>query len=213
MRGGGNAVRAVACLPALVGAWRDPAGGALLSSSGTFPVDTAALERPDLIRGTPRTINMSTIGDALLDCDRSADSRASTSTTRIRSPWRRTRARSSPGFAREDLFCVVHDIFRTDTADYADILLPATTQLEQLDVHASYGHLTRWPTTRRSRRSAKPLPNTEVFRRLAARMGFDEACFRDSDESIARECLRREPIRAMAGIDWETLKARRLAAA
>src|SRR4030095_7012267 len=65
--GGGNAVRAVACLPALVGSWRNPAGGALLSSSGTFPVDVAALESPDLIRGTPRTINMSAIGDALLD--------------------------------------------------------------------------------------------------------------------------------------------------
>ena len=73
--GGGNAVRAVACLPALVGAWRDPAGGALLSTSGTYPVDVAALERPDLIRGTPRTINMSAIGDALLDAKRSADSR------------------------------------------------------------------------------------------------------------------------------------------
>src|SRR5205823_3022659 len=65
--GGGNAIRAVACLPALVGAWRDPAGGALLSSSGTYPVDAAALERPDLIQGTPRTINMSVIGDALLN--------------------------------------------------------------------------------------------------------------------------------------------------
>src|SRR4029450_11276618 len=65
--GGGNAVRAIACLPALVGAWRHPAGGALLSSSGTYPVNHQALERPDLIRGKPRTINMTSIGDALLE--------------------------------------------------------------------------------------------------------------------------------------------------
>ncbi|HEY6893687.1 MAG TPA: molybdopterin-dependent oxidoreductase, partial [Rhodanobacteraceae bacterium] len=69
VHGGGNAVRAIACLPALVGAWRHCAGGALLSSSGTFPMQKNALERPDLIRGTPRTINMSTIGDALTRLD------------------------------------------------------------------------------------------------------------------------------------------------
>src|SRR5262249_47306403 len=174
--GGGNAVRAIACLPALIGAWRDPAGGALLSSSGTYPIDSAALERPDLIRGAPRIVNMSAIGDALHDA-----------TPPIRAIYvynanpvavAPESSKVAAGFAREDLFCVVHEIFVTDTADYADILLPATTQLEQRDIHSSYGHL--YITT--NHRAIEPLgeakPNTEVFRLLAARMGFDEPCFR-----------------------------------
>ena len=205
VHGGANAVRAVACLPALIGAWRDPAGGALLSSSGTFPVDSAALERPDLIRGAPRTINMSTIGDAL---------------TRVDDPPIRAiyvynsnpvavapeSSRVVAGFSRQDLFCVVHEIFRTDTADYADILLPATTQLEHVDVHASYGHLYALANNRAIAPIAEALPNTEVFRRLAARMGFTEPCFRESDEDLARQAWRTQDARAVA-IDWDALKA------
>ena len=205
VHGGGNAVRAIACLPALVGAWRHPAGGALLSSSGTYPVDTAALERPDLIRGTPRTINMSTIGDAL---------------TRLDAPPVRAiyvynsnpvavapeSSRVVAGFAREDLFCVVHEIFRTDTADYADILLPATTQLEQTDIHSSYGHLYALANNPAIAPLAEALPNTEVFRRLAARMGFTEPCFGDSDDDLARQAFRAGDPR-MRGIDWDSLKS------
>jgi anaerobic selenocysteine-containing dehydrogenase len=205
VHGGGNAVRAVACLPALVGAWRNPAGGALLSSSGTFPVDRSALERPDLIHGAPRTINMSTIGDAL---------------TRIDDPPIRAiyvynsnpvavapqSSRVVAGFSRDDLFCVVHEIFRTDTADYADILLPATTQLEQTDVHSSYGHLYAVANNPAIAPIAEALPNTEVFRRLAARMGFSEPCFRDSDDDMAREAYRAQDLHGI-GIDWEALKA------
>ncbi|HEY3554650.1 MAG TPA: molybdopterin-dependent oxidoreductase, partial [Casimicrobiaceae bacterium] len=166
VHGGGNAVRAIACLPALVGAWRHPAGGALLSSSGTFPMQKNALERPDLIRGMPRTINMSAIGEALTRMDDPpiraiyvynsnpvAVAPESSSVTR--------------GFAREDLFCVVHEIFKTDTADYADILLPATTQLEQTDIHTSYGHLYALANNPAIAPIAEALPNTEVFRRLA----------------------------------------------
>ncbi len=203
--GGGNAVRAIACLPALVGAWRHPAGGALLSSSGTFPVDTAALERPDLIRGCPRTINMSTIGDAL---------------TRLADPPVRAiyvynsnpvavapeSSRVVEGFSREDLFCVVHEIFRTDTADYADILLPATTQLEQTDIHNSYGHLYALANNPAIAPLEEALPNTEVFRRLAARMGFTDPCFRESDDDLARQAFRAgDP--QVRGIDWDSLKS------
>ena len=115
--GGGNAVRAIACLPALIGAWRDPAGGALLSSSGTYPVDSRALERPDLIRGTPRTINMSTIGDALLDVQ-DPPIRAIYVYNSNPVAVAPESAKVAAGFAREDLFCVVHEIFQTDTADY-----------------------------------------------------------------------------------------------
>jgi anaerobic selenocysteine-containing dehydrogenase len=201
--GGGNAVRAIACLPALVGAWRDPAGGALLSTSGTYPVDTAALERPELIAGNPRTINMCALGDALLEAREPpiAAIHVYNSNPVAIAPESDKVAR---GFARDDLFCVVHDIFQTDTADYADILLPATTQLEQRDVHHSYGHLHvqgNWP-------AIEPLgeakPNTEVFRLLAAKMGFTDACFADTDDDLARQAFRRDDPRA-SGLDPEAL--------
>jgi anaerobic selenocysteine-containing dehydrogenase len=202
--GGGNAVRAVACLPALVGAWRDPAGGALLSSSGTYPVDTAALERPDLMHGAPRTINMSTIGDALLEA-KDPPIRAIYVYNSNPVAVAPESAKVEAGFAREDLFCVVHEIFQTDTADYADIVLPATTQLEQLDIHGSYGHLYALANNPSIAPIGEAKPNTEVFRRLAARMGFSEPCFRDSDDDLARQAFMKDHPRA-AGIDWDTLK-------
>jgi anaerobic selenocysteine-containing dehydrogenase len=114
-------------------------------------------------------------------------------------------AKVARGFARDDLFCVVHDIFQTDTADYADILLPATTQLEHADIHSSYGHLYVLVNTPAIAPLGEALPNSEVFRRLAARMGFDEPCFSDSDEDVARQALRRNDPRAQ-GLDFETLQ-------
>ena len=204
VHGGGNAVRAVACLPALIGAWREPAGGALLSSSGTYPVDSAALERPDLIHGSPRTINMSAIGDAL--------TRANDPPVRAIYVYNSNPVAVAPdssrvvaGFSRPDLFCVVHEIFRTDTADYADVLLPATTQLEQTDIHNSYGHLYALANNPAIAPIAEALPNTEVFRRLAARMGFTDPCFMESDDDLARQAYRTHDIRA-EGIDWDRLK-------
>ncbi len=202
--GGGNAVRAVACLPALVGAWSDPAGGALLSTSGTYPVDSAALERPDLMHGAPRTINMSAIGAALLQAQ-DPPIRAIYVYNSNPVAVAPESAKVEAGFAREDLFCVVHEIFQTDTADYADILLPATTQLEQLDVHSSYGHLYALANNPSIAALGESKPNTEVFRLLAARMGFYEPCFRDSDVDLARQAFMRVHPRA-AGIDWDTLK-------
>ena len=204
VHGGGNAMRAIACLPALIGAWRRPAGGALLSSSGTFPVDHDALERPDLIRGTPRTINMSTIGDALLDA---ADPPIRAIYVYNSNPVAVAPESSQVrrGFAREDLFVVVHEIFQTDTADFADILLPATTQLEQTDVHSSYGHLYALANNPAIAPLGEALPNTEVFRRLAERMGFTEPCFRDSDDDLARQAWRRSDARA-AELEWDALR-------
>jgi anaerobic selenocysteine-containing dehydrogenase len=204
--GAGNAVRAVACLPALIGAWRDPAGGALLSSSGTYPVDTKALERPDLIRGAPRTINMSSIGDALLDAD-DPPIRAIYVYNSNPAAVAPESSKVLAGFAREDLFCVVHEIFQTDTADYADILLPATTQLEQLDIHGSYGHLYALANNPSIAPVGEAKPNTEVFRLLAARMGFSEPCFNDSDDELARQAFRKDHPRA-AGLDWDTMKTK-----
>jgi len=202
--GGGMAIRTVACLPALVGAWRHAAGGALLSSSGTYPVNTAALERPDLIWNRPRTINMSTIGDALLEAD-DPPIRALFVYNSNPVAVAPDSSKVVAGFSREDLFCVVHDVFLTDTADYADIVLPATTQLEHLDVHSSYGHLYALANNPAIAPLGEAKPNTEVFRLLAARMGFDEPCFAESDDSMAANAFVADHPRT-AGIDWTRLK-------
>jgi anaerobic selenocysteine-containing dehydrogenase len=93
------------------------------------------------------------------------------------------------GFARDDLFTVVHDLFQTDTADYADILLPATSHMEQLDIHKSYGHLYLQVNQPAIAPLGEALPNTELFRRLAREMGFSEACFADSDEDLCRQAF------------------------
>ncbi|HXX84147.1 MAG TPA: molybdopterin oxidoreductase family protein [Casimicrobiaceae bacterium] len=204
--GGGMAMRTAACLPALVGAWRDPAGGALLSSSGAYPVNTKALERPDLIWNNPRTINMSTIGDALLDA-KDPPVRAIYVYNSNPVAVAPDSAKVVRGFAREDLFCVVHEVFQTDTADYADIVLPATTQLEQIDVHSSYGHLYVLANNRAIPPLGEAKPNTEVFRLLAAKMGFTEPCFAEGDEEIARNAFVTSDPR-MNGIDWEALRQR-----
>jgi anaerobic selenocysteine-containing dehydrogenase len=93
------------------------------------------------------------------------------------------------GFAREDLFTVVHEIFQTDTADYADILLPATTQLEQFDVHRAYGHLYVVLNQPAIEPLGEALPNNEVFRRLSRAMGFTDSCFSDTDEDLIRQAI------------------------
>jgi anaerobic selenocysteine-containing dehydrogenase len=187
--GGGMAVRTISCLPAITGAWRDAAGGILLSTSGTFPLNYHALERPDLMPiPHPRTLNMSQLGDLL---------------TKVNDPPVRAlyvynsnpaavapdQAKVLEGLRREDLFTVVHDQFMTDTTDYADIVLPATTQLEHFDLHKAYGHfyLTLNEPAIKPLHEAKP--NSEVFRLLAARLNFTEECFKDSDEEIARQAL------------------------
>ena len=189
-RGGGNAVRLIAGLPALTGAWRHRAGGVLLSTSGTHPVDRAALQRPDLLgRRTPRTLNMSTIGDDLLRPS-SADFGPAIEALMVYNSNPVAIAPESgkvvAGFAREDLFTVVLEHFQTDTADYADYLLPATTQLEHWDVHLSYGHT----DVLLNRPAIAPLgeakPNTQIFRELAQHMGFAEPCFDDDDPALCR---------------------------
>jgi anaerobic selenocysteine-containing dehydrogenase len=190
VRGGGNAVRAVASLPALVGAWRHRAGGVLLSSSGFFPADRAALQRPDLLAGRqPRTINMVQIGDDLLRPASPSFGPAIEAVIVYNSnpvAVAPDSARVVRGFAREDLFTVVLEHFRTDTADYADYLLPATTQLEHWDVHASYGHTDVTLNRPAIAPCGQARTNTDIFRGLAARMGFEEPLFRESDESLCR---------------------------
>jgi len=189
VKGGGNATRLIALLPCLVGAWRQRAGGLLLSSSGWFPIDRAATQRPDLLGARrPRTINMSTIGDALLEADPPIEAIVVYNSNPV------AVAPESPkvvrGFAREDLFTVVLEHFLTDTADHADYVLPATTQLEHLDVHSSYGHTYALINEPAIAPLGEAKPNTQVFRELAARMGFDEPCFAENDEQIARAAFK-----------------------
>ena len=213
VRGGGNAVRLIALLPCLVGAWRHRAGGLLLSSSGWFlPVkNTAALERPDLLAGrNPRIVNMSTIGDDLLreTGETMPDGRAFGPKIEALIVYNSNPVAVAPqsrqvtaGFRREDLFTVVLEHFLTDTADHADYVLPATTQLEHWDVHASYGHtyvVINEPalTPRGESRS-----NAAIFRALAARMGFTESCFADDDLALAQQALK-------GPVPFEELRAR-----
>jgi anaerobic selenocysteine-containing dehydrogenase len=185
--GGGMAVRNIFCLPALVGAWRYPGGGAVMSTSGFFKYNYAALERPDLIRGNPRTINMSQLGEALTNA--APPVRALIVYNSNPGAVAPNQQRVLAGLRREDLFTVVLEHFQTDTADYADLLLPATTQLEHLDVHRSYGHTYSMLNTPAIETLGESKPNTEIFRLLAARMGFDEPAFKDTDEDLVRQAL------------------------
>ncbi|MCA1614472.1 MAG: molybdopterin-dependent oxidoreductase, partial [Acidobacteria bacterium] len=187
--GGGMAVRAVMCLPAVTGAWRDAAGGALLSTSGAFPLDYDALQRPDLTPSPPpRTLNMSVLGDLLTKTD-SPPVRALYVYNSNPAAVAPDQAKVLEGLRREDLFTAVHEQFMTDTCDYADIVLPATTQLEHFDLHKAYGHFYLTVNEPAIEPLHESKPNTEVFRLLAARLGFAEDCFRDSDEEIARQAL------------------------
>ncbi|GCL64006.1 molybdopterin-containing oxidoreductase family protein [Pseudaquabacterium pictum] len=194
-RGGGNAVRLIALLPCLTGAWRQRGGGLLLSASHWFrgAVDAAALQRPDLLGGKrPRTINMSTIGDDLLrDASPTFGPKVEAVVVYNSNPVAVApdSQKVVAGFQRADLFTVVLEHFLTDTADHADYVLPATTQLEHLDVHTSYGHtyvLINHPAVPPL---GQALPNTEIFRRLAAKMGLTDPCLQDSDEALARQAV------------------------
>jgi anaerobic selenocysteine-containing dehydrogenase len=189
-RGGGNAVRAIACLPALVGAWRHRAGGVLLSSSGAFAPHRQSLEHPELRAGRPtRTINMSTIGDDLLRGASATFGPAIEALVVYNSNPVAVAPESgkvAQGFAREDLFTVVLEHFQTDTADYADFILPATTQLEHWDIHTSYGHTDVLLNRPAIAPQGQAKTNTQIFRELAAHMGFTEACFADDDETLCR---------------------------
>jgi anaerobic selenocysteine-containing dehydrogenase len=189
--GGGMAVRTIACLPAVMGHWRRPGGGVNLSTSANFAFNKQALERPDL-GPAARTINMIRLGDALT----MPDAGVGGPPVRALVVYNSNPAAVAPdrnavlrGFAREDLFTVVLEHFQTDTADWADIVLPATTQLEHWDVHLAYGH----HYVSLNQPSIAPLgeakPNTQIFRDIAARMGLQDPCFTDDDQTLIRQAL------------------------
>ncbi len=202
--GGGMAVRTIACLPAVVGAWWHAAGGIQLSTSGTFGLNSQALERPDLIPPGTRTVNMNELGHALTDLN-DPPVKALFVYNSNPAAVAPDLARVHQGLMRDDLFVVVHEQFGTDTVDYADIVLPATTQLEHSDIHKAYGHWYMLWNEPSIAPLGEAIPNTELFRCLAARMGFEEPCFADSDDDMARQALESEHP-ALKGITLERLK-------
>lgn len=203
-RGGGNAVRAVACLPALTGAWRQRAGGVVLSVSGNALHNGVALQRADLhTHQNAPLINMSTIGDALNTPGLVQAVVVYNSNPMAVAP---ESAKVCNGFAREDLFTVVLEHFMTDTADLADYVLPATTQLEHWDIHNSYGHTDVLLNRPAIAPMGEAKPNTQIFRELSTRMGMDNPLLQEDDESLCRLALQHPRNLASAlPVTWEKL--------
>jgi anaerobic selenocysteine-containing dehydrogenase len=184
--GGGSAARAVSLLPAITGTWDDDGGGCQLSSSGTFKL--RSLQREDLIPSGTRTINMTRLGEALTELD-DPPVRALVVYNSNPASIAPDRQKVLAGLRRDDLFTVVLEHFPTDTADYADVLLPATTQLEHDDMQKAYGHLYLMYNRRAIDPLGEALPNAEIFRRLAAAMKLDFPELQATDEELMREAL------------------------
>lgn len=190
---GASAVQAIALLPALIGSFQEGGGGVQLSTSQAFAFDRARLEMPELqytssIGREARLVNMSELGRALNVMD---DPPVKALVVYNSNP-----AAVAPdsvevyrGLARPDLFTVVLDHFLTDTAEYADIVLPATTFLEHTDLYLAYGHYYIQLARPALPSPGETRPNTAIFRLLAERLGFVEACFRDTDDDLIRTAL------------------------
>jgi len=189
---GGQAMRAIASLPGLVGAWRHVGGGILQLPLWAFPLKWDVLQRPDLIRPGTRVLNQWLLGPALtgeLDLDPPIKGLFVYNTNPVVvAPHQ---GKTVAGLAREDLFTVVSEQYLTDTADYADIVLPATTQLEQFDIMFSWGHLYMSLNQPAIEPLGEAVPNVEQFRRLAERMGLEDDWYRLSAEEMA-----------LAAYDW-----------
>jgi anaerobic selenocysteine-containing dehydrogenase len=190
--GGGQAVRSIACLPALVGAWRHVGGGILQLPLWAFPLKWDVLSRPDLIQPGTRVVNQFQLGPALTG-ELGLDPPVRALFVYNSNPVTQAcdQGRTLAGLAREDLFTVVSEQFLTDTADYADIVLPATTQLEQFDLMFSWGHLYLSLNQPAIEPLGEAVPNVELFRRISRRMGLDLDWYALSDEEMA-----------MAAMDW-----------
>ncbi|GAA5122497.1 molybdopterin-dependent oxidoreductase [Haloechinothrix salitolerans] len=206
--GGGQTVRALSCLPGLVGAWRKPGGGILQLPLWAFPVNWGAMMRPDMLTPGKRVVNQFLLGEALtgeMELDPPINAlMVYNSNPVVVCPDQDKLVR---GLSRDDLFTVVSEQFLTDTAQFADIVLPATTQLEQADIMFSWGHLYVSYNNPSIEPLGEAVPNTELFRRLAARMGFTDPVFqRTDDEMIAEAFDWTAP--AMQGITVESLKAK-----
>lgn len=195
---GGTAVRAIAILPALTGAWKHRGGGGSLSTSGAFKFDEQATRRPDLAMASPlgrlaRTVNMATLGRALNGDEETLSGGPAVKALFVYNsnpgavaPNQNTVRR---GLARPDLFTVVHDLFFNDTTDYADYVLPATTFLEHTDIQGAYGHYFLQYSHQAIQPPGEARSNVWLFGQLAQRMGFEEECFRDTPEQMIEQAL------------------------
>jgi anaerobic selenocysteine-containing dehydrogenase len=204
--GGGQTVRSIACLPALVGAWRRVGGGLLQLPLWAFPVNWGALMHPELQTPGTRVVNQYLLGRALTG-EMALDPPVNALMVYNSNPLVvcPEQDKLAAGLAREDLFTVVSDHVLTDTARYADIVLPATTQLEQHDIMFSWGHFYVTLNTPAVEPLGEAVSNTELFRRLAARMGFTEPCFTRTDEEMLAEAFDWSAP-AMEGITLESLR-------
>jgi anaerobic selenocysteine-containing dehydrogenase len=203
-RGGGMAVRTIACMPAIIGSWRHHGGGALLSTGGTYDFAMDRLTRPQLSPPEARIVNMNQLGAALAGELPGPPVRALYVYTANPAAVAPDQARVLEGLRREDRFVVVHELFATDTVDYADVVLPATSQLEQVDVHGSYGHFDVMYNPPAIAPLGECRSNNDAFRALAQRLGFEPELFPD-DETLIREVLDGGP--SLAGITLDRLKA------
>lgn len=212
---GGMAVRTIAMLPCITGSWQEVGGGLQLSTSASFPIDRPGVEMPELMLKSPlgrpaRMLNMVELGK-ILNAVNDPPVKAVfvyNSNPAVVAPNHHDVVR---GFLRPDLFTVVHEQFFTDTVNYADIVLPATTFFEHKDLLTAYGHC----YVQVSNQAIAPLgecrSNTELFRELAVRMGFTDECFRDGvDQMIDRALSARngslDPNGWLAGIDRQRLE-------
>lgn len=205
--GGGQGVRAISCLPALVGSWRHLGGGMLQAPMWPFPIRWDVVHRPHFIRLGTRVLNQWQLGRILTN-EVPLDPPVKMLFVYNCNPVTQAAEQEKilAGLAREDLFTVVSEHFLTDTADYADIVLPATTQVENLDLMFSWGHTYVTLNKAAIAPLGEAISNTELFRRLAAKMEFEEECFKLSDEELTMEVLDwSAPV--MEGIDMNVLKA------
>ncbi|MGG0787264.1 molybdopterin oxidoreductase family protein [Peribacillus simplex] len=201
---GGMAVRTIACLPALTGQWMTEGGGAIKGNSGYLAFNTNALRRPDLLHNkATRTINMNQIGQALLEKENPIRSMfVYGSNPALVAP---NANKVQEGLMREDLFTVVHDLFLTETAMFADLVLPATSSYETEDFYNSYWHnyvQIQKPVVEKYGESKS---NVELFKLLAAGMGFEEQAFRDSEEDMIRQALDFPDNPHLEGITYDSL--------
>ena len=195
---GGTAARAVCMLPLLTGAWQYKGGGLQLSTSGSFPFNSNALQMPELMKASPlgrasRVVNMSLLGEALT----AEDAGVGGPPVKALFVYNSNPAAVAPnqndvlrGMRREDLFVVVHEQFFTDTADYADVLLPAPTFLETKDVQGAYGHLFAHVSQKAIEPLGEARNNVTMFGELGRRMGFAEACFDDREDELIDQTLK-----------------------
>ncbi|MBB3108645.1 anaerobic selenocysteine-containing dehydrogenase [Paenibacillus phyllosphaerae] len=200
---GGMCIRTIACLPALTGAWMHQGGGAIKGNGGYLEHNAAKLQRPDLLKVKTRRVNMNLIGQALTELDPPIRSMyVYNSNPAVVAP---DANKVREGLQREDLFTVVHELFMTETAKYADIVLPATSSYENTDFYASYWHhyiQIQQPVIQPYGESKS---NTDVFRLLAHAMGFTEPALFDSDEELIRQSLDASSNPVLEGITYESL--------